>query len=554
MDVCTRVCCMCIGKTFFLVHLLSILVHHKRKRVLVSAPSNKAISVIVAQYSKMRFTAWKDDMIVSIGVEEKFDKCKDGVRESVSSQEVQFEACELQLLDLWASNDCQHSVHSEGGSEHATPRLQHLQPTVRPRSNPRVLPQALLTASVSAALATVTNPDNVLDVLVYKYASRVATAINYLGISFAACEKFHQSRSCTPSSCRQCVSSVLKAVLNALAGEYADMIATFQSVISDFFKATVEIVDGQRILKTSAEKVHANIFESLKQLSCAFDAAWGCSSTVQAASVQHCAGEVVSQLKLLHLIFDSSENSDYIADELLSKAQVVCCTLSTAGCGLMKRKSDTFDVLLVDEAGQCLEGELLIPCFLNPSSLVLIGDPQQLPATVLSMEIQEKQLGLSSMQRLMTSSPQHQKQSGYQLLSTQYRMHPSICSFPNKQFYQGQLQTASSVLNRPSILSDHWLSSYPAVFINVAAPENSGSLRSKSRYNIAEAELTAKYVFFSALCSNYICSTNSILSAFVFIMTTCVVVLCCVRVCCPLYLESYWTWRSTCIRIQCRKF
>jgi hypothetical protein len=202
----------------------------------------------------------------------------------------------------------------------------------------------------------------------------------------------------------------MQAVLNALAGEYADLIDTLQSVIGDFFKATVEIVDNNKIFKTSADKVHANIFQSLKRLSWAFDSVWRVDyvqSVDLSGAVEDAADEVVGQLKLLYKIFDSSENSDYIADELLSKARVVCATLSTAGCGLMKRKSDTFDVLLVDEAGQCLEGELLIPCFLNPSSLVLIGDPQQLSATVLSMEVQEKQLGGSSMQRLMASSSHH---------------------------------------------------------------------------------------------------------------------------------------------------
>jgi superfamily I DNA and/or RNA helicase len=71
-------------------------------------------------------------------------------------------------------------------------------------------------------------------------------------------------------------------------------------------------------------------------------------------------------------------------------------------------------------------------------------------------------------------------------------MHPNICSFPNEQFYQGRLRTAESLLSRASILPGHWLEKYPVLFVNISAQENSGTLYSKSRYNIAEAEMTAK--------------------------------------------------------------
>jgi hypothetical protein len=476
------------GKTFFLVHLLLTLVHEKKKRVLVSAPSNKAISVIVEQYSKRRFTKWKDDLIVSIGVEDKFDKCRDHHHDrDILAGPSQLETCERHLLELWAASDCRGMEHSSSTT------VAHLQ-SLPTRTTKSTMPTALLTEAVVSALECVTNPSNVLDVLVYKYASKVAAAVNYLGISFAACTKYHVTSILDNDSCQQCVTSVVKVVLNTLAREYADMIDTLQAVVGQFFNATVEIVDKKRIFKTSADKIHANIYKALEHLSWVYDSVWSCVDKSQCAdmsgTVEDATAEVVHQLRLLHTLFDSSENSDYVADELLSNARVVCSTLSTAGCGLMKKQSDTFDVLLVDEAGQCLEGELLIPCFLNPSSLVLIGDPQQLPATVLSMEVQEKRLGTSSMQRLMASS--QEKKTGYQLLATQYRMHPSICSFPNDQFYQGRLNTACSIRDRPSIISGNWLERYPILFVNVSGAENTGTMYSKSRYNVAEAEMTAQ--------------------------------------------------------------
>ena len=478
------------GKTYFLVHLLMSLVLEKRKRVLVCAPSNKAISVIVGQYSSKRHKDWKDDIIVSIGVEDKFDKCKDNHEDIEEKDEVLFEGCERLLTGMWAECDCQRCTHQP-----STGRVNRQSPSnkISSRRIKSTMPPPFLPDMIVSALARVINPSNVLDVLVYKYASHVATAINFLGIAISACVKFHCTSLLDQSSCRVCVKSTVSAVLNSLSHSYSDMIETLRGTIGEFFKTSIEVVDDNKIFKTSVEIVSASVFEALRSLSCALDTIWSCTDESQSVgfsnNVETANEDVINQLKLLHKIFDSTENSDYVADELLSNAHVVCSTLSTAGCGLMKRKTDTFDVLLVDEAGQCLEGELLIPCFLNPSSLVLIGDPQQLPATVLSMEVQEKLLGISSMQRLMTSAQHTLKQSGYHMLSTQYRMHPDICSFPNCQYYDGKLNTALSVQDRTSIIpNDYWLQKYPVSFVNVFGSENSGSYYSKSRYNLAEAD------------------------------------------------------------------
>jgi len=78
------------------------------------------------------------------------------------------------------------------------------------------------------------------------------------------------------------------------------------------------------------------------------------------------------------------------------------------------------DVLIVDEAAQAMEAELAIPlalgCHVAPASgggrggggaangvrnLVLVGDPKQLPATIMSTRNQRSGRGQSAMQRLM---------------------------------------------------------------------------------------------------------------------------------------------------------
>lgn len=68
--------------------------------------------------------------------------------------------------------------------------------------------------------------------------------------------------------------------------------------------------------------------------------------------------------------------------------------------------------------------------------VVLVGDPQQLPATVLSQRGKDLLFERSLFERLQTAGcPVH-------MLQVQYRMHPHIREFPSKHFYENQLLDA----------------------------------------------------------------------------------------------------------------
>jgi hypothetical protein len=64
----------------------------------------------------------------------------------------------------------------------------------------------------------------------------------------------------------------------------------------------------------------------------------------------------------------------------------------------------------------------------------LVGDPVQLPATVISSTALEQGYDVSMFKRLQAS--------GYpvNVLDVQYRMHPAISLFPSQEFYQGRLK------------------------------------------------------------------------------------------------------------------
>lgn len=112
----------------------------------------------------------------------------------------------------------------------------------------------------------------------------------------------------------------------------------------------------------------------------------------------------------------------------------------------------------------------LIPLRLEPPRLVLIGDPQQLPATVLSKVARKFSYGRSLFQRLQACGV------GVKMLLMQYRMRPEISAFPAAHFYQNRLRNAPSVLNRPHLQMYNWPNLFrPFLFFDVPSQETRNS-------------------------------------------------------------------------------
>ena len=73
---------------------------------------------------------------------------------------------------------------------------------------------------------------------------------------------------------------------------------------------------------------------------------------------------------------DNLRNRDVLAKAVLSHARLCSCTVGSCG-GLYHSGAADCDVLIVDEAANCLEGEILLAFARNPKRCLLIGDPQQ---------------------------------------------------------------------------------------------------------------------------------------------------------------------------------
>jgi len=116
----------------------------------------------------------------------------------------------------------------------------------------------------------------------------------------------------------------------------------------------------------------------------------------------------------------------------LDGAGVVAAT--TAACGSRALKAQSFDVAVVDEAGQLTEPGTFLATNLA-DRFVLIGDHQQLPPVVRA----ENDLGTSLFERLIESYPE-----AAVMLDRQYRMNQRIQYFPSREFYDGALRPATA--------------------------------------------------------------------------------------------------------------
>ncbi|NXX41042.1 SETX helicase, partial [Tricholaema leucomelas] len=144
-------------------------------------------------------------------------------------------------------------------------------------------------------------------------------------------------------------------------------------------------------------------------------------------------------------------HSQKVQAEIILESDIICCTLSASGGGLLestlsRQGVDPFSCVIVDEAGQSCEVETLIPLIHRCNKLVLVGDPRQLPPTVKSVKAQENGYDQSLMARLHRHLEEQMQSNMFRSLpvlqlTVQYRMHPDICLFPSNYVYGRTLKT-----------------------------------------------------------------------------------------------------------------
>ena len=197
-----------------------------------------------------------------------------------------------------------------------------------------------------------------------------------------------------------------------------------------------------------------------------------------------------------------------IARTYVEDAQLVFSTLSGAASSILTKRAVNditsaegalFDTVFIDEGAQATEPSCLIPMALGARRCLLVGDPQQLPATVLSSGAAGLAYGQSLLERVCKGG------QNAQMLDTQYRMHPAISSFPRRYFYHGRLVDDESVQGENRARPYHRDAIRPKlgpyVFLDIADGEEMRSRDDRSIFNRSEAELAS--LIYTNLKKNY---------------------------------------------------
>lgn len=179
--------------------------------------------------------------------------------------------------------------------------------------------------------------------------------------------------------------------------------------------------------------------------------------------------------------------------KVFANADVVCATLSGSGHDMLTAMGVSFETVIVDEAAQSIEISSLIPLKFDTQRCILVGDPNQLPPTVMSTLATKYSYQQSLFMRL-----EYTIANEVNLLSIQYRMHPDISKLPSRLFYNSKLLDGPNMGEASSAVWHNLPEFPPYRFFNVADGQEKVG-RGKSIYNVAEADAAVALV--DMLCS-----------------------------------------------------
>ncbi|KAJ5506760.1 hypothetical protein N7453_005717 [Penicillium expansum] len=142
---------------------------------------------------------------------------------------------------------------------------------------------------------------------------------------------------------------------------------------------------------------------------------------------------------------------EHVLCRVLKRMKVVAVTLNASGDLNLEGVFHPY-AMLCDEAGQSLESDTMIALtgYLSLRSITLIGDPDQLPPTVVSSDENEggNFYARSLMSRLVSCYP-------LTLLNVNYRCHPEILDSPAKAIYKDTI-TASDENAKAERVGNVW--------------------------------------------------------------------------------------------------
>ncbi|SCV04833.1 LANO_0G12794g1_1 [Lachancea nothofagi CBS 11611] len=172
---------------------------------------------------------------------------------------------------------------------------------------------------------------------------------------------------------------------------------------------------------------------------------------------------------------------------ILAESDVICSTLSGSAHDILASLGVKFDTVIIDEACQCTELSTIIPLRYGAKRCIMVGDPNQLPPTVLSGAASKLKYNQSLFVRLEKKCSPH-------LLNVQYRMHPAISKFPSTEFYSGKLSDGPGM---EASNSRPWHSRSPLgpyKFFDIATGRQEQNRKTMSFVNFEECKVAIELV------------------------------------------------------------
>ena len=171
-----------------------------------------------------------------------------------------------------------------------------------------------------------------------------------------------------------------------------------------------------------------------------YDQLWGIRRNIRQLYDSREGNRENRHQKIARLKERAAELEYTINESLFADARVIACTLTGSAHPLLTGRR--FGTLFIDEAAQALEASCWI-AIQKADRVILAGDHRQLPPTIKSPAALSGGLDKTLMQTICENKPRC-----VSMLTIQYRMSDEIMQFPNREFYDGLLQSDPSVKYR----------------------------------------------------------------------------------------------------------
>ncbi|XP_054001757.1 probable helicase with zinc finger domain isoform X2 [Hylaeus anthracinus] len=171
------------------------------------------------------------------------------------------------------------------------------------------------------------------------------------------------------------------------------------------------------------------------------------------------------------------QNCGLIVTTLAASSSLTCLNLS-------------FTHIVIDEAAQALECEVLIPLSLatRQTRLILAGDQMQLAPEIYSDLANERGLGVSLLERIYGMYPRTHPCRIH--LCQNYRSHEDIVKFTSEMFYDGVVKPASNLLVKHPVLEP--LTFYAVQGEEVQGMHSTGYVHGTEAYEVVTRVLELK--------------------------------------------------------------